>query len=55
MIVYELQRSPFINKNKSQQQSFVISGRETMGMEKKKTLANIVNCLSLTFLWFLID
>lgn len=35
MIVYELQRSPFINKNKNQQQSFVIPGRETMGMEKK--------------------
>lgn len=52
MIVYELQRSPFINKNKTQQQRFIISGWERMGM-RKKTLANIVNCLSLTFLWFL--
>lgn len=43
MIVYELQRSPFINKKKKRQQSFVISGWERVGV-KQKHLVNIVNC-----------
>lgn len=53
MIVYELQRSPFSNKNQNPAPMFCNMGVGEDGEGKTQTLANVVRCSSWIFLGFL--